>query len=169
MSAFDSSLLTCQRSAYLREGNSRVLSCELLPATNTYRVLLDNSVLYPEGGGQPSDAGTVNGISVLKVAKPVDSSVLERLSEDLRATCVEVELPSAIEPETIVPCTVDWERRYDFMQQHTAQVQPNPSELFNAIFNIGLLFYVAPFLSCCRQALQSGYSWVGAGPRQRIS
>lgn len=119
---YESSLLACQRSAYLKNGQSKVLKCEHVPASNTYRILLDNSVLYPEGGGQPSDQGTVNGIEVLKVAKPENSPDLLALPTETQATCVEVELPVALDPESTVECCVNWERRYDFMQQHTAQV-----------------------------------------------
>lgn len=126
---YESSLLVCQRSAYLKNGLSKVLKCEHLPASNTYRILLDNSVLYPEGGGQPSDQGTVNGVEVLKVSKPEISSGLLDLPVEMQATCVEVELPIALDPESTVECCVNWERRYDFMQQHTAQVRnfSNPS------------------------------------------
>ena len=36
-------------------------------------ITLDNSCLYPEGGGQPSDRGTVNGKAFLDVQKAVGS------------------------------------------------------------------------------------------------
>ncbi len=98
------------------------MKCEHLPESNTFRILLDNSVLYPEGGGQPSDQGTVNGVSVLKVCKPADAAELESFPTEVQTTCVEVELPSPLDPGTSVECVVDWNRRYDFMQQHTAQV-----------------------------------------------
>jgi Ser-tRNA(Ala) deacylase AlaX len=121
-SELETSLLACQRSAYLRQGMSRVLKCERLEASNSYRVLLDNSVLYPEGGGQPSDQGTVNGIPVSKVSKPTDANEVAALPTDAQATCVEVELSAPVDPDSLVECVVDWDRRYDFMQQHTAQV-----------------------------------------------
>jgi misacylated tRNA(Ala) deacylase len=72
--------------------------------------VLDDSVLYPEGGGQPWDFGFVAGMKVEKVVKgPTNKQVL-------------VELTSPLEEGTEVTCSVDWTRRYDFMQQHTAQV-----------------------------------------------
>lgn len=115
MAAAKSALLSCQRNAYLREGTSLVLACEQIPDKNSYSVILDDSVLYPEGGGQPYDLGSVNGITVLRVSKAAATAG------------VEVELPSPVEVGATVKCVVDWERRYDFMQQHTAQ------HLFSAV------------------------------------
>lgn len=52
-----SSLLSCQRDAYLTEGISSVLKCEEIvspsdSAVKEYALTLPDSVLYPEGGGQ---------------------------------------------------------------------------------------------------------------------
>jgi Ser-tRNA(Ala) deacylase AlaX len=105
----DINLHTCQIDSYLREGFSKVISCEKVD--NFYRVILDDSVLYPEGGGQPYDLGTVNGIEVLKVTKSPETK-----------KSVAVDLVNLVEPGTDVKCIIDWRRRYDFMQQHTAQV-----------------------------------------------
>ncbi len=68
--------------------------------------ILADTVLYPEGGGQPSDRGTLNGVPVLEVQK--------------RGGAVRHLLASAVAPG---PATVvlDWERRFDHMQQHTGQ------------------------------------------------
>jgi Ser-tRNA(Ala) deacylase AlaX len=110
MSANGVSLLTCQRNAYIRESLSTVLSCEKYPDRDNFRVVLDDSVLYPEGGGQPYDLGTINGFSVLKVLKPSTGQG------------VEAEISAALEVGATVKCELDWNRRYDFMQQHTAQV-----------------------------------------------
>lgn len=45
-------LLHCQQNSYLREGVSKVLRCDKKPGSESYLVVLDNSVLYPEGGGK---------------------------------------------------------------------------------------------------------------------
>jgi len=44
---------------------STVLSC--LPAGDGFDVVLDQTVFFPEGGGQPCDIGTLGGASVLHV------------------------------------------------------------------------------------------------------
>ncbi|GGB54333.1 alanyl-tRNA editing protein [Fictibacillus barbaricus] len=71
-----------------------------------YFVILEETAFYPTGGGQPFDAGTIDGIKVLDVFTDNDEVVhqLERL------------------PETSsVNCELDWNRRFDHMQQHTGQ------------------------------------------------
>ena len=69
-------------------------------------VVLADTVLYPEGGGQPSDRGTVGDVAVVDVRK-VDGEIRHVLSGPAPSGSVIVEL--------------DWARRFDHMQQHTAQ------------------------------------------------
>lgn len=102
-------LLACQLDSYKTKGSSKVVSCT--PVNDLFHVVLEDSVLYPEGGGQPWDFGFVGGTKVEKVVK-ADSNKQ-----------VLVELPHPLEVGTEVDCSVDWSRRYDIMQQHTAQVR----------------------------------------------
>jgi Ser-tRNA(Ala) deacylase AlaX len=69
-------------------------------------VVLEDTIFYPEGGGQPCDLGTVNGRPVLDVQK--------RDGEIRHYT--ERALP--VGPASLV---LDWARRFDHMQQHTGQ------------------------------------------------
>jgi len=50
--------------------NCQVLSCE--PTPNGFAVVLDKTIFHFQGGGQPSDKGTVNGIPITKVLKNED-------------------------------------------------------------------------------------------------
>jgi misacylated tRNA(Ala) deacylase len=75
------------------------------------RVLLDRTVFYPGGGGQPHDLGTLSvGDDRLSVV---------RVAADGRGVWhwVEGGLPS---PGTTVRGDVDWGRRYRLMRTHTA-------------------------------------------------
>ena len=68
--------------------------------------LLSDTVLYPEGGGQPTDHGYLGDIRVIAVRR-VDGEIRHYL-----------ESAAATGPATL---TLDWKRRFDHMQQHTAQ------------------------------------------------
>ena len=50
---------------FLREFTAAVLSCE--EGKGGWSVVLDQTAFYPEGGGQPSDHGTLDGVKVLDV------------------------------------------------------------------------------------------------------
>ncbi len=56
--------------SFLWHFSARVLSCE--PVEALWRVLLDQTAFFPEGGGQPADPGTLGGISVVDVQEEPD-------------------------------------------------------------------------------------------------
>ena len=94
---------------FLREFPAEVLSCE--PAGDAWKVILDQTAFYPEGGGQPADHG------VLKTPKgevPV-TDVHERDGAVVH-TCA-----APVEPGAVVTGVLDWTRRFDHMQQHSGE------------------------------------------------
>ncbi len=98
-------LLDCQLDATLKEIQTTVIEC--LPSEQGgFDVVLAKSPFYPDGGGQPSDFGTVGGLPVLDLRKDESGRLVHRV-------------PSALAGE--VTACIDWQRRYDHMQQHTAQ------------------------------------------------
>ena len=68
---------------------------------------LDRTAFYPEGGGQPADHGTLGGIPVLDVQEQHDE-IVHTLSQPLT-------------PGQTVEGVVDWDRRFDHMQQHSGE------------------------------------------------
>jgi alanyl-tRNA synthetase len=70
------------------------------------RLYFDRTAFYPSSGGQPNDLGTVNGIAVADVVDEGDS-IAHVLAEPVGGSQVE--------------CAIDWQRRFDHMQQHTGQ------------------------------------------------
>ena len=74
------------------------------------RVLLDSTVFYPGGGGQPCDTG------VLAIGD--DRFAVTRVTQDSRGVWHWV---NALPPVgTVVKGEIDWERRYTLMRTHTA-------------------------------------------------
>ena len=73
-------------------------------------VVLDDTVLFPEGGGQGADHGRLDEIAVLDVQR-VEGKIRHYLDRSA----------PRIEPETSATLTLDWDRRWDHMQQHSAQ------------------------------------------------
>ena len=70
-------------------------------------VVLSNTAFYPTGGGQPNDTGWLNGIEVVNVEK-VDEEIRHYIKED-------VAINGTVEGK------LNWDRRFDHMQQHTGQ------------------------------------------------
>jgi misacylated tRNA(Ala) deacylase len=95
-------------------------------------VLLDRSIFYPEGGGQPSDRGVLRlidpetgaqrSIEVTKIEKK--HGVRHLVNGDMAAVKAGMEVIEEI----------DWARRYDHMRHHTSQhlVSALALELFGA-------------------------------------
>ena len=91
--------------AYLNEFQATVLSCE--EGKKGYALTLDATAFYPEGGGQPYDTGTLNEAKVLEVHRR-DDRIIHTVDTYLK-------------PGTIVNGKVDFERRFDLMQQHSGE------------------------------------------------
>ena len=90
---------------YQKEFDAEVLRCE--KGKKGWDVVLDKTVFYPEGGGQPCDLGTLGGVQVLDVH--------ERGGEIIH-TCA-----APLEPGDTVHGAIDWARRFDLMQQHSGE------------------------------------------------
>ncbi|KAM0374439.1 hypothetical protein ACHAPY_008683 [Fusarium culmorum] len=113
--------LACQSDSYLRSIETKVISCEKSTqkskkqAQPEWLLECSNSILFPEGGGQPCDHGTITPLSGEDLA-PIPITNVRR--EGLR--CI-IQSPKPIAPGTEVRQEIDWKRRWDHMQQHTGQ------------------------------------------------
>ncbi|KAF9937942.1 Alanyl-tRNA editing protein Aarsd1 [Mortierella alpina] len=109
-------LLTCQHTPYLKQFTTTVLACSKKPnKQKLYEVQLQDTILFPEGGGQPCDYGTLNETIEVKNVQRVGTSHVHHTSAPVQEG-IEARLQ------------VDWPRRFDHMQQHSGQ------HLVSAIF-----------------------------------
>jgi alanyl-tRNA synthetase len=70
-------------------------------------VCLDRTAFYPTSGGQPFDTGTLDACRVVDVID-LDDRVIHVLDRPLATG-------------TVAAAVIDWDRRFDHMQQHTGQ------------------------------------------------
>ena len=92
------------KNAYLKEFTARVIGQEVRDGQRL--VVLDRTAFYPESGGQPHDIGFLNGVKVNRVEEE-DSVIFHYVQSELSGEEVHGQ--------------IDWERRFDHMQQHTGQ------------------------------------------------
>ena len=90
---------------YARELDTVVVSCHA--CKDGYEIVLQDTLFYPEGGGQPCDKGTIQDITVLDVQR----------KEDKIVHILKQPLPIGEK----VHCVINWEHRYDLMQNHTGE------------------------------------------------
>ena len=80
---------------------------ELLETGSGPAVVLDRTAFYPVSGGQPHDTGSLGPARVTAVLEKPDGTIVHTLDTPI--------------PQGPVEGRVDWERRFDHMQQHTGQ------------------------------------------------
>ena len=88
---------------HLRVFQAQVLSCE--KSDKGYQVVLDRTAFYPEGGGQACDLGTIGNAKVLDVREK-EAGIVHLCDSPV---------------EGRVDCAIDWDRRFDQMQQHAGE------------------------------------------------
>ena len=87
--------------SHLSEFSATVLSCENAVA------VLDKTAFFPEGGGQTSDTGYIDGVRVNNV-QIKDGVIYHYLEKD-------------IESGKTVYCKLDWDERFRKMQNHSGE------------------------------------------------
>ncbi len=91
--------------AYIKEFAAKVLSCE--ETDGGYKVVLDKTAFFPEGGGQPADIGMLGDVNVLDVQ--------EENGEIYHKT----DAPLPVGKETAGK--INWDLRFSRMQSHAGE------------------------------------------------
>ncbi len=110
--------LLCLEDSYLKECDANVIE---VSGANGNEIVLDQTVFYPRGGGQPSDTGKLVLSDGLGDSGSV-FRVLEVMKKDGKVVHV-IRLETGntkLETNQKVRCILDWERRYKLMRMHTA-------------------------------------------------
>ena len=97
---------------YYHDSYLRSFTAQVVDTAGTI-AYLDRTAFYPTSGGQPFDTGLIAGVPVVEVIDE-DERIAHRLDAPVR--------PGPAE------CAIDWQRRFDHMQQHTGQ------HLLSAVF-----------------------------------
>jgi len=98
----------CYTDAYARQAEATVLETD----TDAHAVLLDRTVFYPGGGGQPADSGQLIGES----GGSWRVTTAKKHGDDIWHV-VDGELPAV---DTRVSVELDWARRHELMRTHSA-------------------------------------------------
>ncbi len=95
--------------AFCKEFQASVLTCHSVEqqGKTLFAIELDTTAFYPEGGGQPCDLGWIEAVPVLDVRKK-NGKVIHLCSQ-------------AIPVGAKVCGKIDWQRRFDLMQQHSGE------------------------------------------------
>ncbi len=95
--------------AYRVDFEGKVLACTQVEKEGAtyYEVVLDQTVFFPEQGGQSPDKGALGGQQVLDV--------------QIREDVIYHSLPEAVEVGTTVTGQIDWNHRFSNMQQHSGE------------------------------------------------
>ena len=107
----------CYSDAYARSVEARVLAVD---TESSPAVVLDSTVFYPGGGGQPPDTGTITRSAdsatwPVRSARKVEGDIVHEL--DPAAARPTGALPAVGE---VVTAEIDWPRRHLLMRTHTA-------------------------------------------------
>lgn len=95
--------------AYQTEFEAAVLACEKVEKKDgrVYQVWLDQTLFFPEEGGQSPDMGTIDGVEVLDV--------------QIKNEVITHTLAAPLTVGATVKGVVDWKHRFYNMQQHSGE------------------------------------------------
>lgn len=104
--------------SFLREFDAAVISCT--PEGPRWKVILNKTAFYPTSGGQPHDLGTLGDVQVVEVVDAPNIAAGPEASNPGDPHHV-VHYTTAEVAAGPIHGRIDWSRRLDHMQQHTAQ------------------------------------------------
>ncbi len=119
----ESALFSCEKTVkiyekdgYRKEFSAKVVDC--IPDKKGYKVVLNQSAFFPEGGGQKSDVGT---LTCLSGENEVGGDVAEITDVQIENGVIYHLADKKFSVGSTVLGKIDWEKRFDRMQNHSGE------------------------------------------------
>lgn len=94
-----------EKDAYIKEFAASVVDC--VSADNNFKIVLDKTAFFPEGGGQAGDKGTIGDAIVFDTR--IENELIYHFTD------------KPLNVGDVVECKINFERRFNFMQNHTGE------------------------------------------------
>ena len=108
------------RDAYATEFEADIISCEPNKADDKrFDIILNQTLFFPEEGGQSPDMGILGGYRVVDVQ--IKNGVITHTVETSAGDCCEVEKEAELAAGVHVQGKLDWQHRFYNMQQHSGE------------------------------------------------
>ena len=98
--------------AYLKEFEATVLECSptVFQGREAFDIVLDRTAFFPEQGGQDADSGVIRGTDTVNVQYvSIRNDIIHHICD------------KAVSAGTQIKGTINWEQRFDRMQQHSGE------------------------------------------------
>lgn len=106
---------------YRAEADAKVVAIE------KNNLVLDQTIFFPEGGGQVGDTGLIDNIKVVDTQKKISRKSKTLFHNDFPVILINSDVvhildsePDSINEGRVVHLTLDWDRRYRIMRMHSA-------------------------------------------------
>lgn len=108
------------RDAYATEFEADIISCEPNMADDKqFDIILNQTLFFPEEGGQSPDMGILGGYRVVDVQ--IKNGVITHTVETSAGDCCDVEKKAELAAGVHVQGKIDWQHRFYNMQQHSGE------------------------------------------------
>ena len=107
-----------QEDVYRKENESTIMEVRGSgTAGDPFLVVLDETIFFPTGGGQPCDLGTINDTPLTEVFEK-DGEIFHKLAP---AAAEYPGRPGSWKAGDKAACMLDWDRRFEHMQRHCGE------------------------------------------------
>ncbi len=129
---FTANVLSCEECKQYSAEDAQTFLNATQSQFKIYKLFLDQTLFFPEEGGQSPDKGTINGYEVVDVQ--INNDIVEHyLAIPVQVANSQTDFATAAQlnsaelaqspffPNTPITGTIDWNHRFSNMQQHSAE------------------------------------------------